>query len=113
MRVLGYSRRWSKLQRTVHTTFRYPRKDKDWFEGEIVQEVYKPRSKEREILQIARIINKEPKLLADITHEEAIEDGFINLYDMYQFIGKNSQDDLFQPINKLTISVLSRGSTTS
>jgi len=97
----------------MHTTFRYPRKDKDWYIGEDVQEVYKPRSREREVLQIAQIINKEPKLLADITHEEAIEDGFINLYDMYEFIGKNSQDGLFQPINKLTISVLSYGSTTS
>ena len=104
MRILGYSKRWDKLQKPVHTTFRFPRKDKDWFDGEIVQEVYKPRSKEREILQIATIIRKESKFLADITHEEAVEDGFINLYAMFEWLGMaHKGGDMFRPINKLTL----------
>uniref|UniRef100_A0A6H1ZSF8 Uncharacterized protein n=1 Tax=viral metagenome TaxID=1070528 RepID=A0A6H1ZSF8_9ZZZZ len=106
MRILGYSKRWDKLKKPVHTTFRYARKDKDWFESEIVQEVYKPRSKEREILQIATVVNKEPKLLADITHEEAVEDGFINLFQMFEWLSLNHKGkDMFKPINKLTLEV--------
>ena len=110
MRILGYSRRWKKLQKPIHTTFRFPRKDaqlgRDWYEGEMVQEVYKPRSKEREVLQIARIAKKEAKFLADITHEEAMEDGFINLYDMYEWLSHvHKGRDMFSPINKLTIEV--------
>ena len=107
MRILGYSVRWGKLQKPFHTTFRFPRKDKDWYDGEIVQEVYRPRSKDREVLQVAEIILKQPKLLADITHEEAVEDGFINLYAMFEWLGKNHEgQDMFRPINKLTIRVI-------
>ena len=109
MRILGFSKKWVKLQKPVHTTFRFPRKDadrgRDWHEGEVVQEVYKPRSKEREVLQIAMIIKKQPKLLADITHEEAVEDGFVNLYHMFEWLGHKNKD-LFKPINKLTLEVL-------
>jgi len=104
MRVLGFSKKWDKLQRPEHTTFRFPRKDKDWFEGEIVQEVYKPRSKEREVLRVCQIARKEPKQLADITHEEAVEDGFINLYDMFQWLqNAHKNKDMHTPINKLTL----------
>ena len=107
MRIMGYSVKWEKLQRTTHTTFRYPRKDRDWYEGEVVQEVYKPRSKDREVLQIVEVVSKEPRLLADITYEEAIEDGFINLYDMFEWLGKRHKgQDMFQPINKLTLDIL-------
>ena len=108
MRILGFSRKWAKLQKPTHTTFRYPRKDKDWYEGELVQEVYKPRSKDREFLQNATIVRIEPRQLADITHNEAVEDGFINLYAMFEFIGKNKSEDFHRPINKLTLKVESK-----
>jgi len=68
MRILGFSKKWDKLNkqwfaRDLHTftTFRYPRRDRDWEVEEVVQVVYKPRSKEREPLGIARIIRKQPK----------------------------------------------------
>jgi len=35
MRILGVSKKWDKLQRPEWTTFRFARKDKDWYEGEI------------------------------------------------------------------------------
>jgi len=106
MRILGYSEKWDKLNKPVHTTFRFPRKDRDWYEGEVVQEFYKPRGKNREFLQIATIISKEPKQLADITHEEAVEDGFINLYAMFEWLSKAHRDkDMFRPINKLSLRV--------
>ena len=68
MRILGFSKKYGKLSkpwyaRDIHTftTFRYPRRDRDWEVEEIVQVVYKPRSKEREPLGIARIIRIQPK----------------------------------------------------
>lgn len=109
MRILGFSKKWDKLCKPVHTTFRYPRKDKDWYEDEVVQEVYRTRSKNREVLQIATIIRKEPKFLADITHEEAVEDGFINLYAMFEWLGVyHKGKDIFRPINKLTLEIRNR-----
>ena len=105
MRILGYSKKWDKLKKPIHTTFRYPRKDKDWYQGELVQEVYRPRSRDREFLQVARIIKKEPKQLADITHGEAVEDGFINLYAMFEFLGKDMKNDFHRPINKLIVEI--------
>jgi len=107
MRILGYSKRWDKLHKPIHTTFRFPRKDRDWFQGEIVQEVYSPRSKARERLQIAEIVLKQPMQLADITHEEAIEDGFVSLYAMHEWLAKaHKGGDMFRPINKLTLRVI-------
>ena len=92
MRVLGFSKKWTKLNNPIiFTTFRFPRKDRDWEAEEIVQVVYKPRSKDREVLGIARIIRKEKKDLNKrwqyyslkvpntpdmITPLEAKEDGF-------------------------------------
>jgi len=62
MRILGFSKKWAKLNnKLLFTTFRFPRKDKDWEIEEVVQIVYKPRSKEREPLGIARIIPNPPE----------------------------------------------------
>jgi len=103
MRILGFSKKWGKLNKQwferdllTFTTFRYPRRDKEWEAEEVVQIVYKPRSKEREPLGIARIIRKEPKDTRKkwsyyplpsfpntpdmITPEEAREDGFIGMH---------------------------------
>jgi len=92
MRILGFSKKWGKLNNLLFTTFRFPRKDRDWQVEEVVQVVFKPRSKEREILGVARIIRKQEKDLNKkwsyyptphfpntpdmITLLEAKEDGF-------------------------------------
>ena len=97
MRILGFSKKWPKLNNEIlFTTFRYPRRDKDWQVEEVVQIVYKPRSKEREPLGIARIIRKQEKDTGKdwsyyplpsfpntpdmITPQEAYEDGFSGMH---------------------------------
>ena len=95
MRILGFSKKWDKLNNDTFTTFRFKRHDKrDWFVGEIVQIVYKPRSKEREVLGIAKIENKELKDMSwaykklaklKITNAEANEDGFPDGYDKHGY----------------------------
>ena len=104
MRIISFSKKWPKLQQPEFTTFRYTRKDKDWYAYEVVQVYYKNRSPQRERLGIAKIKDKEPKLLADITHEEAVGEGCVNLYAMFEWLEKNHNGrDMFQPINKLTL----------
>jgi len=85
MRIIGFSKKWGKLRQPIFTTFRFPRKDKDWQRREIVQVVYLPRSPRREILGIAEIISIEPRCMAwhgsklvetRITNKEANADGF-------------------------------------
>lgn len=130
MRILGFSKKWDKLnkqwfQRDIHTftTFRYPRRDRDWEVEEVVQIVYKPRSKEREILGIARIIRKQEKNLSipfhyftkneplTITSNEAEEDGFTGRHGggdveaMIKFIKDWSRGDI---VNKLTLYWIER-----
>ena len=104
MRIISSSKKWDKLQQPEFTTFRYHRADKDWFVGETVQVFFKSRSPQREKLGVAEIIGRESKLLADLTHEEAIEDGFINLYDMFNWLEQaHKGKDMFTPMNKLTL----------
>jgi len=87
VRILGFSKKWDKLLMPEFTTFRFPRKDKDWQVGEQVQVVYKPRSKVREVLGVAEIINKEARCMSwqgskltvpKVTNEEVMTDGFQN-----------------------------------
>jgi len=120
MRILGFSKKWDKLQQKVFTTFRFPRKDKDWFIGEVVQIVYKPRSKDREILGIAKIIGKDKRAMAKhgdttgeqrVTNEEAIADGFPDTtekpayFTMWEFMWDyyGGERLLHEPMNKLTL----------
>jgi len=137
MRIIGFSKMWPKLnkqwyERDLHTftTFRYPRRDRDWEVEEVVQVVYKPRSKERIPLGIARIIRIEPKNMsrnhwryvsntearADpecIIPSEAEEDGFTGQHGggdveaMRQFIRDYNRDnpDL---LNKITLYWISK-----
>lgn len=112
MRILGFSVKWPKLLEPEFTTFRLCRRDKDWQVSELVQVVFKPRSKEREILGIAVILSKEPRRLCGssvphyryITAYEAIEDGFNSLSDMEAWLlkahGGRIREEL---INKLTV----------
>jgi len=92
MRILGFSQMWPKLKEDQFTTYRFPRKDKDWQIEEVVQVVFKPRTKDRVILGIARIIRvtqkdinnqwsyypspSKPNTPDMITPWEAEEDGF-------------------------------------
>jgi hypothetical protein len=134
MRIIGFTKKWGKLNNDLFfTTYRFPRKDKDWGIEEIVQCVYKPRSKEREVLGIARIIRKQPKDLNKqyhylvtvfggykntpdiITPEEAENDGFTGMHgggDTEKmrkfFIDTYGYSACENPINKLTLYWISK-----
>jgi len=116
MRILGFSKRWRKLSDPEFTTFRFPRKDKDWRIGEQVQIVYKPRSKERELLGVAEITNLYsirifPEPIPDpicpigaITEREAIADGFASLKAMQLWMwDRYKRRVVNEPMNKLTL----------
>lgn len=114
MRILGFSKMWKKLSQPEFTTFRYPRGDKDWQIGEQVQIVYKPRSKERKILGIAKIISKEKRefdlsftdgniAVPFLTETEAIADGFANHRAMVDYMEKQYGLDYVSLFNKLTL----------
>ena len=113
MRILGVSQKWPKLRRGKFTTFRFKRRDKVWEVDEEVKVVYKPRSKERELLGIAIITAKERRQFGyiqgepynlEITNIEARQDGFQN-YEVMQFWFFNQYGDRIfnEPINKLTL----------
>lgn len=133
MRILGFSRKWQKLTDDIlFTTFRYPRRDKDWQVEEVVQIVYKPRTKERKILGIARIIRKQEKDTTKkwsyypssrspntpdmITPQEAYEDGFSGMHGggdikkLLQWLREANPGRYFgEPIvNKLTLYWIER-----
>ena len=112
MRILGFSKKWDKLQQGEFTTFRYPRKDRDWQVGEVVKVVYKPRSKEREVLGTAEITAKNHLQFGlfniydsrYITTAEAQMDGFTCYKEMKDWFYKQYGGRIFgEPINKLTL----------
>ena len=116
MRILGFTEKWPKLRQPEFTTFRLTRRDKDWQTGELVQVVYKPRSKSREILGTAEIIRKEHRCLlcSSVRHcrriipSEAEQDGFKSLSDMETWLLKaHGSRVLEEPINKLTLRWIS------
>ncbi len=116
MRELGFSQKWGKLNNNVFTTFRFPRKDRDWEVEEVVKIVFKPRSKQRQVLGVAKITNKEMRKIATAyeqyrpTEEEAIADGFTNLFEMNTWFNKTYGKRIFEePINKLNLMWISRG----
>ena len=100
MRILGFSKKWDKLNDIEFTTFRFTRRDNDWYGGEVVQIVYKPRTKEREILGVAHIISKEYGKVEEITEDEAKRDGFSSALEMWLWLKKPNGNDL---IHKLTL----------
>lgn len=127
MRELGFSKKWGKLRELTFTTYRFPRKDKDWQVEEVVKCVYKPRSQEREVLGVARIIRKESKDLNKqfhyyvggysepntpgiLTPDEAEADGFTGMHgggDTEKmrkfFVDTYGYSRCKEPINKLTL----------
>jgi len=108
VRILGFSKKWPKLEQKEFTTFRYRRKDADkghdWHNGETLKIVYRPRH-EHEFLGIAQIIKKEPKQCQMITEEEAIADGFQDKGEMMDFLNPPAPAGM-QIINKLTLKWL-------
>lgn len=116
MRELGFSEKWPKLKQGAFTTFRFQRRDKDWQVGEVVRVVYKPRSKEREVLGVAEIVSKEKrnmvKALADdysyatVSEDEARADGFNNYWELWHWLfdaHHGGQRFIDEPMNKLTL----------
>jgi hypothetical protein len=108
MRILGFTKKWPKLQQDEFTTFRYPRKDsdkgRDWHLGEELQIVFQPRH-QNEYLGIVRVISKQPKEVQRITDEEAIADGFEDLPAMMEFLNPAYS---FTVVNKLTLRWIER-----
>ncbi len=119
-RVLPIAEKWPKLhlerpadKRPPFTTFRFPRKDadrgRDWAKGEIVQLVYRCRSKVgREVLGQAVIVEKASMNIGDIGHHEAVADGFPGgRKEMFAWLAKAHHSNLthlkMRPINKLTL----------
>lgn len=115
MRILGFEKKWPKLENDSFTTFRFPRRDKDWEVTELVLIVIKPRSKDREERGVARIVNKVPRRVFPpssdyiataslITEEEAIADGFPDVRAMQLWMWDRYKRRLFdEPMNKLTL----------
>lgn len=120
MRILGFSEKWDKLNRSEFTTFRFTRKDRDWRVGEVVQVVFKPRTKGREMLGVAEIIGKERRwvgwgvsrvgsLVWAVSHKEAVEDGFTGVLEMVNWMTKAHRDrNNREPMNKITLRWLER-----
>lgn len=88
MREMGFTQKWPKLRKAVFTTFRFERKDRDWWDGEYVRVVYRPRHKDRLVYGTAEIIKKEITTLGQITDAWAVEDGFDSLAGMMAFMRK-------------------------
>jgi len=112
MRILGFSKKWDKLNDMEFTTFRYPRVDRDWYIGEKVQVFYKNRSPQRERLGIAQIVDRQPRELSPyfmdecqlVSYEECVADGFPNgLDEMVAFMEKQYGLDYISKFNKLTL----------
>ena len=116
MRILGFSRKWDKLNNKEFTTFRYPRGDKDWQIGEEVQVVFQPRRKGGgEKLGTAKIIKKEGRELSPffadelqlVSYAEAVADGFPSgLEEMVAYMEKQYGLDYISCMNKLTLKWL-------
>ena len=114
MRILGFSKKWPKLQQSVFTTFRFTRRDRDWQVGKLVQVVIKPRTPSLEVLGPAEIIGKEPRWIFSakkprgakmLTRREAIIDGHKNYFDMAMWLSDTHGHSRLvnEPMNKLTL----------
>lgn len=110
MRIISFSKKWDKLNQPVFTTFGLPRKDaalgRDWHENEKVQVYYHNRCKDREFMGYAVIKELEKTIVGIIDDEQAIEDGFANWHEMYDWLCKahGGVVTLNTIINKLTIT---------
>ena len=103
MRIISFSKRWQRLSKPEFTTFRFPRADKDWYVGEVVQVYYKSRSPQRDKLGEAEITSKVKQLGAQ-SDEEAQADGFLDCEDMEKWMVKTyGYAETWKPMNKITL----------
>lgn len=94
MRILGFSRiDWQnfdthgpKMVALKFSTWRWARRDTDWYMGELVQVVLKPRSNERVVLGTAGLSSVQPRELYSITDEEARADGFGQSWELRSYL---------------------------
>ena len=110
MRIMSFAKKWGKLKQKEFTSFRFPRKDRDWQVGEVVQVFYKSHSPARVKLGIATIAKSELRKIATAhgeyrpTETEAQADGFDNLFQMNAYFRETYGSRIFEePINKLTL----------
>ena len=108
MRIISFGVMWDKLHDLRFTTFRFPRKDKDWYIGEVVQVWYKTRSPERKCLGEAEIVGKERRSLSfnTFSNDDAKADGFASKGDMLSWLYRTHGRRRFLNegyINKLTL----------
>jgi hypothetical protein len=122
MRIMSFAKQWEKLGKEEFSTFRYPRKDKDWTAGEKVQVFIKNRSPHRLFLGLAEVTSKEHRVLNPdtrrsdnppdfphwITDNEAAADGFNSLIEMEHFMIKYYGRDYSPDFNKLILRWISR-----
>ncbi len=116
MRILSFCKKWDKLNKDEFTTFRYPRADKNWYVGEMVQVFYKNRSPNREYLFNAQIIDIQTRELDPhfakrqqiplLTDKEANEDGFPSRIDMAEYMAKQYGLDYISKFMKMTLRKL-------
>ena len=111
MRILGFRQKWPKLSNPIFTTFRFFRRDRDWEVGEIVRIVYKPRSPEREVLGLAKIIRMKPLYAEMISEAEAATDGFDSYQAMWEWLRRTYKGKRLpsEPMNKLTLEWVKGG----
>jgi len=113
MRILGFSKLdWMnynmqvpKLVVPTFTTFRMPRRDKDWQAGEEVKVVLRPRTKDREYLGQATITVVQAFEQHQFTDAMARQDGFLRKTDLYLYLVKAHRGRLLQEkVNRLTLT---------
>jgi len=113
MRILGFSKHWSKLDNETFTTFRFPWRNGFEFKiGDRVQIVITPRSPKREILGFAEIIGADWRRIDTflisghplITKAEAQADGFTSRSDMQAWLRKAYGDRGGMPMLKYTLN---------
>lgn len=111
MRILGFATDWPKLAQPRFTTFRFERRDRDWFNGEVVQIRVKHRSKGGGIIKGTAIIETKERKDGQyfITDAEAKEDGFASKVEMWRWLLKaHTPEQMVRPLNKLTLVWIKR-----
>lgn len=117
MRILSFSHEWVdytvnriKWENDFFTTWRFPRRDKDWQVNETVQVWFKSRSPNRRFLCQAQILAKTTRHVDEpdcITYLDALHDGFKSQEAMYDYLEKTHGERLKkETINKLYLKRL-------
>lgn len=109
MRIISFTEMWPKLQASQFTTWRFPRRDRDYITGEQLQAWYRQRSPKRQFLFNVEVVSKWSKWLIDanglhIRPDEALVDGFDSPEQMFEFLKKAHGKRVYnEPINVLLL----------